>query len=231
MFFTGTKRKDCYTPPMQGMLKTAILRLELAVFMLGVPLLLWLALPPKAILPAVWGMAGLCYILMRTLPMAAPPFWHWQALTWRNLRPILARFALCAAAMLAAIYIAAPNLLFGFVRERPTLWALVMLLYPLISVVPQEVIFRRYLFERHAAWLKPPLAMLLISGLGFGFAHIVFNNWVAPALCAIGGVLFAHTYQRTRSLALVCIEHALYGDFLFTAGLGRYFYHGAVAAA
>ena len=88
--------------------------------------------------------------------------------------------------------------------------------------------FRSYLFARFSGRLLPPVAMLLVSGLGFGFAHIVFGNWVAPTLCAIGGLLFAQTYQRTRSLALVAIEHALFGDFIFTLGLGRYFYHGAV---
>jgi membrane protease YdiL (CAAX protease family) len=75
------------------------------------------------------------------------------------------------------------------------------------------------------------MALVLISGAAFGLAHIVFNNWVAPVLCAVGGVLFAHTYHKTRSLALVCLEHALYGDFVFTVGLGRYFYHGAVGAS
>ncbi len=76
-----------------------------------------------------------------------------------------------------------------------------------------------------------PTVLWLVSGIGFGFAHIVFDNWVAPALCAIGGLIFAHTYRRTRSLALASFEHALYGDLVFTLGLGRYFYHGAVGIA
>ena len=98
---------------------------------------------------------------------------------------------------------------------------------PLLSVVPQEIIFRRYLFTRFETIFTPAM-MVLVSGLGFGFAHVVFGNWVAPLLCAIGGIMFAQTYARTRSLALVSLEHALYGNFVFTVGLGRYFYHGAV---
>jgi hypothetical protein len=46
--------------------------------------------------------------------------------------------------------------------------------------------------------------------------------------CAIGGVFFARTYTARPSLALVVAEHALYGCFLFTLGLGHYFYHGAI---
>jgi hypothetical protein len=123
-----------------------------------------------------------------------------------------------------------PDALFQFARERTRTWAMVMLLYPILSVVPQEVIFRTYLFARFRTLLRPPVVMLLVSGIGFGFAHIVFDNWVAPTLCAIGGLYFAHTYQKTRSLALVSLEHALYGNMMFTVGLGRYFYHGAVGS-
>ncbi len=43
-----------------------------------------------------------------------------------------------------------------------------------------------------------------------------------------GGWLFADTYRQSRSLWLVCLEHALYGDLIFTIGLGTFFYHGAV---
>lgn len=83
------------------------------------------------------------------------------------------------------------------------------------------------MFDRYKTAFSPRV-LVLVSGVGFGFAHIVFGNWVAPVLCVIGGIMFAQTYARTRSLALVSLEHALYGDFIFTLGLGRYFYHGAV---
>ena len=68
--------------------------------------------------------------------------------------------------------------------------------------------------------------MIAASAITFGFVHIVFGNWLAVLLSAIGGVLFSTTYLRTASLAVVCLEHALFGDFLFTIGLGRFFYHG-----
>lgn len=205
---------------------------ELALLMLVGPLVLWLALPPFVILPTVCAMALLCYALARASdPVQVTGSWNISAITRANLLPMLRRFALCGTAMLVATYLLAPQMLFGFVREKPLFWALVMVLYPLISVVPQEIVFRRYMFARHARLLPNALAMILVSGAVFGFAHIVFNNWVAPALCAIGGVMFSLTYHKTRSLALVCIEHALYGDLLFTIGLGRYFYHGAVAVA
>jgi hypothetical protein len=39
-----------------------------------------------------------------------------------------------------------------------------------------------------------------------------------------GGILFALTYAMTRSLMTSMIEHALYGNYLFTLGLGKYLY-------
>jgi len=45
----------------------------------------------------------------------------------------------------------------------------------------------------------------------------------------MGGVLIAKTYQDTESLIISSIEHALYGTFIFTIGLGKYFYYGVVS--
>lgn len=196
--------------------------------MLGVPLLLWLVLPPYAILPMVWTMALFCHSLTnRLLGEKGRNWWNRAGVTRGEVMRILARFVICALLMTGATYLLQPELLFGFVRTKPQFWAVVMVMYPLISVVPQEIIFRRYIFARFERLMTPTM-LILLSGLGFGFAHIVFNNWIAPALCAVGGVMFAQTYLRTRSLALVSLEHALYGNFVFTLGLGRYFYHGAV---
>lgn len=204
---------------------------ELAVLMLGMPLLLWVVLPPRAILPVVWLMAILCHFISNASNgWARENWWNRAAITRAQLLPMLKRFALCAVLLTGLTYALKPEMLFSFVREKPVFWLVVMLMYPLISVVAQEIIFRRYMFARYKNLLTPTM-LVLVSGVGFGFAHVVFGNWVAPLLCAIGGVMFAQTYARTRSLALVCLEHALYGNFVFTVGLGRYFYHGAVAVA
>jgi hypothetical protein len=51
---------------------------------------------------------------------------------------------------------------------------------------------------------------------------------VAVVFSMIGGYFFATTYTRHKSLAAAFIEHSLYGCYLFTIGLGYYFYHGYV---
>jgi membrane protease YdiL (CAAX protease family) len=208
-----------------------ILIAELLGFMAGLPVLIWLYASPNYILPVVWGMALICYLIARYVdPLRETGTWNWSAVNRKNFLPILARFVVCALLMLAATAVFKPEMLFGFIREKPKLWAVVMVMYPIISVVAQEIVYRRYMFARFSRLLTPPGLLILVSGAGFGFGHIVFDNWVAPALCAVGGVLFSYTYHKTRSLALVCIEHAIYGNAVFTIGLGRYFYHGAVGA-
>jgi membrane protease YdiL (CAAX protease family) len=67
--------------------------------------------------------------------------------------------------------------------------------------------------------------MILASAMLFGFVHIIFGSWISIALTAAGGVLFGMTYRKSGSLLLACLEHALFGDFIFTIGIGRYFYH------
>ena len=44
----------------------------------------------------------------------------------------------------------------------------------------------------------------------------------------IGGWFFADTYRRSGSLSLVCLEHTLYGSFVFAIGLWPFFSHALV---
>ena len=39
-------------------------------------------------------------------------------------------------------------------------------------------------------------------------------------LTFLGGLIFAITYYKTKSTLLVSIEHAIYGCWLFTVGMG-----------
>jgi membrane protease YdiL (CAAX protease family) len=202
---------------------------EFFVLMVGIPTLFYFVIPVKYLLPVLWLAALACHFGSRgPLRDLTPDWWGRNAVNWQNLKPILLRFAIAAPLLTLATWLLAPQLLFGFVRTQPIFWLLIMFLYPLLSVVPQEIIFRSFFFTRYRHLFVRPMAIIAASGFAFGYAHILFHNWLAPILCLIGGVIFAQTYATHRSLKLVALEHALYGDFLFTVGLGRYFYHGAV---
>lgn len=145
-----------------------------------------------------------------------------------HLKPIVVRLFTGGAILFLYLKLERPDLLFNFIRAEPKIWLIVMLLYPLVSVYPQEIIYRAYFFHRYQPLFPNPVVMILASGLCFGLVHIFFFNAWALTLSTIGGILFAWTYHRSGSILFSSIEHGLWGDFIFTAGLGMYFYSGAI---
>ncbi len=154
-----------------------------------------------------------------------------QLTHWGNVQPFLAtiliRDAVCLVGLGIVVYFMAPQLLFSLIRRSPGLWALIFLLYPLLSVYPQELLYRAFFLHRYQPLFGRGWGMLLASAMAFGFVHIIFRNSLAVALCVIGGFLFSLTYQASGSLLLACLDHAIFGNFIFTIGLGQFFYHGA----
>ena len=102
-----------------------------------------------------------------------------------------------------------------------------MLLYPLMSVAVQELVYRTFFFHRYgvlfgnAWWLA-----ILLNGVLFGLGHIVIGTPLAVYGTMLTGTLFAWRYAMTRSFWAVFLEHTLWGGLVFTVGLGRYFFTG-----
>ena len=177
----------------------------------------------------LWGAAGYCYLVLRFQHHEhLRDLWKWSAVTWANMRPILIRWVFASIGMLAFIYLYDPERVFGLVRDRPQIIPFLLFMYPVLSALPQEFIFCSFFFERYKAFFKSDRAKIIASAIVFAYAHVLFINWVAPSLSIIAGLIFAMTYNKTKSLALVTIEHGLYGNVLFLVGLGWYFYGGAV---
>ena len=147
----------------------------------------------------------------------------------RSMKLICIRFAVGATILAFLVWHYAPERLLDLPREHPLVWLAVLVIYPIFSVYPQEIIFRTFLFHRYGPLFGRTRTMIVVSALVFGLAHLFLANWIAPVLSTIGGVLFAMTYARSRSTLQSAIEHGLWGDFLFTLGLGLYFYGGAVS--
>jgi membrane protease YdiL (CAAX protease family) len=156
----------------------------------------------------------------------------WRAGRLRTeLAPMLLLCALFAAAAVLMLAVLDPDRLFEFPRQQPGLWVAVVVLYPILSVYPQELVFRAFLLHRYAPLFTSERQAAAAGAVAFGFAHIIFGNALAVALTTAGGWLFARRYQRTGSLFAVAAEHALYGIVIFTVGLGEFFYHGASRGA
>lgn len=182
-------------------------------------------------LPLLWAVSGYAlWQLLRDSRFDRARLWNAAPLASHTVG-ILAAFALIALLLWLGVRRLAPPLEWSFVRERTGLWAVVMIAYPLLSVYPQGLIYRAFFFERYALLFPNRWAMLVASAAAFAFLHIVFRNPLAVALTFGGGLLFAWRYAETGSLAVSSFEHALYGCWLFTVGLGQFFYHGTIATA
>ncbi|MBX3409166.1 MAG: CPBP family intramembrane metalloprotease [Phycisphaeraceae bacterium] len=203
---------------------------ELIALFFAIPVLLTFRSADIPIFPLLWIAAvGAVVLLLRD-----PAFLRHQIWNPGQVRPGIARvltiWAVSAICLAAIILVFTPDDLFSFPRERTTLWLAVMLFYPVLSVVPQGIVYRVFFFHRYGGLFSTPAARIMAAGITFSFAHLVFQSPVAILLTFAGGLLFSYTYERHRSGLLASIEHALYGMTVFTLGLGRHLYLGTVQA-
>ena len=204
---------------------------EFAALFFAVPLLLAYRVIPVHIIPFLIAVALVCFVvLMCGRRFRRRRLWDTSHF-FPQLARVLALFVVACWIMTGAVAWLLPAYFLSLVRQRPALWQLIMMLYPLLSVYPQEVIYRGFLFHRYRALFPKPWMMVCASAVTFGFVHIIFWNWVAVGLSLLGGLIFARTYQRTASLLMTSIEHSLYGCLIFTVGLGEYFIPGILRTA
>ena len=152
-----------------------------------------------------------------------------SGVTGRDWARMLARFAACAALLAAGLALYRPDWMLSFPRTSPRFWLVVCVAYPVVSVLPQGILYRALWEKRYASGL-PRTATLLLGASFFSWAHVVFHNVWACLFTFVGGLFFLSTYRRTGSLLFSGVEHALYGDFFFTIGWGAFFYEGTQAA-
>lgn len=208
----------------------AVLWCEFALIYLAIPLSMAFLLKPHAMWPMLLGsLAFSVLILERTQG------WSWRGRFGAPRRDDWLRVATVAAGGavlgLSALMIVAPGALFEMPMNRPGAWLALMLAYPLLSVLPQELIWRTLFFERYGRLFPSPEWAAAANGLCFGLAHLFFWSWVTVALTAIGGAAFSVGYQRAgrkRGLLVAAAMHAATGGLMFTLGLGDHFSHAVV---
>lgn len=111
--------------------------------------------------------------------------------------------------------------LFQVVVQKPLMWLIILFVYSCFSVYPQELIYRTFFFERYKELFKNETLFLFVNAIVFSLAHLFFRNMLVIILTFLGGLLFAVTYKKTKSTIMVSIEHAIYGCWLFTVGMGN----------
>lgn len=222
------------TAPGDGGGRRHRLAIEFGALYLGLPLLLAFALTPSMMWTVLIGSSVAGLVLLAITPgfrwaelLRGPAFGPGRtgALLTAAFVAVTAAFAFGLVAWLM------PHAMLGLPRRAPDLWLTIMLLYPFLSALPQEILFRTLFFRRYGALFPDRRVAVAVNGLVFGLAHLFLWNWVALALTVSGGAIFAMAWlSRPRGNLLWAVAlHALAGMILFTSGLGRFFYHGAVS--
>ncbi|MEJ6792963.1 MAG: CPBP family intramembrane metalloprotease [Lacinutrix sp.] len=130
---------------------------------------------------------------------------------------------LIGIAILTSIYVyfTSPSDLFIVLKNKPLLWVFILFFYSVFSVYPQELIYRTFYFQRYESLFQNKKRFIFINAIVFSLAHLLFKNSLVIILTFFCGLLFALTYKKTKSTLLVSIEHAIYGCWLFTVGMGE----------
>ncbi len=146
-----------------------------------------------------------------------------------DLPRILGVFAFLGISLAAVVWYGDSDAFMKLPRENPRLWLAIMLAYPVLSVFPQTIVYRVFIFHRYRHIFRTREAMIPASALAFTMGHIIFENQLALALTLVGGALFSYSYDKHRSGAMSAIEHAIWGCWIFTIGLGAFLYLAGVA--
>ncbi|WP_421905647.1 CPBP family intramembrane glutamic endopeptidase [Mameliella sp.] len=204
------------------------LRVEFACFFVVIPAVIALAFPADMMFPLLFGFTALGVVLLHVSPGFA----------WRSLGIGAAKVDWWLVAGFAAVTaitgyvvlrLTAPESAFALIRINPALMLMIAALYPFLSALPQELVFRPLFFRRYGGLLPggtwPPL---VLNAALFSFAHLMYWSWIVAGMTFFGGLAFAWSYERRGSFAEAVLLHSIAGVILFALGLGVFFYSGNV---
>ena len=168
------------------------------------------------------GVMGFLYILFVLLRVQKNKFKIAKHLNWKSFfKRTLIQLAIIAIITTAYVWFVDSSSLYTVVLNKPLLWVAILFFYSVFSVYPQELIYRTFFFQRYHSLFKNEMLFIFINAALFSLAHIFFRNGLVMIMTFFGGILFGLTFKKTKSTLLVTIEHAIYGCWLFTVGMGE----------
>jgi len=208
-----------------------VLLLEFIVLFVAIPILFYFLrhdIAPYLLLCLVTFLVWCLMSLITDPRFKRFRLWNLEKLN-EFLPSVLKTFAVAAISITFLSWWLTPQWLFSLPQNETLMWLALLILYPLLSAWPQEIIFRTYLFHRYKKVFRSKNLRAWLSAFCFALAHLMFANWIAVLGSFIAGLVFAYTYLHSRSTLLVALEHSLWGCWLFTAGLGIHFDSGMLA--
>ncbi len=174
------------------------------------------------IVKAILVLLGFFYITIVLFRIEKISFKTSISIDWpRFWKRILLLFLAVIIVTTLFVYIMDANKLFCVVLNKPLMWISILGVYTLLSVWPQEIIYRTFFFSRYEELFQNKKLLIFVNAILFSLAHLFFKNTLVIVLTFVGGLLFAYTYYKTKSTLLASIEHAIYGNWLFTIGMGE----------
>jgi uncharacterized protein len=167
------------------------------------------------------GFLGFLYVIFVLLKIEGNTFKIAENLNWNQFwkATTVKLFAIIMVTTLF-VWFTDKESLFNVLLNQPFKWFVVLFIYSVFSVYPQELIYRTLYFQRYKDLFKNENLFIFLNAIVFSLAHLFFRNTLVLLFTFLGGLLFALTYQKTKSTLLVSIEHAIYGCWLFTVGMG-----------
>ncbi|QUS35192.1 CPBP family intramembrane glutamic endopeptidase [Falsirhodobacter algicola] len=202
-----------------------LLYVEFVAFFVIVPVAVAFYLPPDRLFEGLFA-----FMLVGLALLWATPGFRWHELTrgWRAIRwRAVAGLALATLlAGMAVMQIAAPQRMFATLLDHPQRLLAIVILYPLLSALPQEVVFRALWFRRYRDILPGGAAGMVLNAAFFSLAHLMYWSAVVTVMTFAGGLAFAWAHSVRRSFPMAWVMHSVAGLIIFTVGLGIYFYSG-----
>lgn len=199
---------------------------EFGALFIAIPLLIALFMPLNLMFAALFGftVVGLALLWMTGGYEWRALVSHWSRVPWLK---VVLFGAVVGATGWAIMQMTAPEYIRLLTVERFRFLILLWLLYPLLSALPQELIFRVLFFHRYSVLFPDQRIGLLVNAALFSFAHLMYWSATVLVLTFIGGLVFALSYVR-YGFPTAWILHGVAGNVLFTVGMGYYFWTGNV---
>src|SRR5690606_28009309 len=165
------KIKNLYYSPV-------ILILEFLIFFVFIPFVAnryldgWLKVIPLLLIS----------VMFFTLLLLDPSFDRkiFTRLDRNYLRKSLVRVLIITLLLVWFTYWVFPDLFFRYPVEQFQNYLITFFLYPIASVIPQEIIYRVYYFHRYKELVPEKYLLMLSNAIIFGLTHFIYGNWVAP---------------------------------------------------
>lgn len=169
----------------------------------------------------VIGLMGFIYIIYVLLKVEKLSFKIVPNLNWKSFwKATFLKLLIIVAITTVFVWTTNKESLFVVLLNKPKMWVIILFIYTFLSVYPQELVYRTFFFQRYQRLIKNEKFFLFLNAIIFSLGHIFFKNALVIVLTFLGGLLFAITYKKTNSTLLVSVEHAIYGCWLFTVGMG-----------